>query len=61
MTDFMAALGLVFVIEGLVLAAFPDATRQAAAVMMQTPGQALRWIGVVSAAFGLALLWVVRS
>jgi hypothetical protein len=60
-TDFLAALGLVFVIEGLVLAAFPDATRQAAAVMTQAPGQALRWIGVASAVFGLAMLWVVRS
>jgi uncharacterized protein len=61
MTDFLAALGLVFVLEGLVLAAFPDATRQAAAAMTQTPGQALRWIGVTSAAFGLVMLWVVRS
>jgi hypothetical protein len=61
MTDFLAAVGLVFVIEGLVLAAFPDATRRAAAAMTQTPSQALRWIGVASAAFGLVMLWVVRS
>jgi uncharacterized protein YjeT (DUF2065 family) len=61
MTDFLAALGLVFVIEGLVFAAFPDAAKRAVAMMTQTPDQALRLVGLVSAVFGLVILWLVRG
>jgi uncharacterized protein YjeT (DUF2065 family) len=61
MTDFLAALGLVFVIEGLVFAAFPEAAKRAVAVMTQTPDQELRLVGLVSAVFGLAILWLVRG
>src|SRR5262249_18917773 len=50
MTDFLAALGLVFVIEGLVFAAFPQAAKRAVAVMTQTPDQGLRLVGLLSAA-----------
>ncbi len=61
MTDFLAALGLVFVIEGLVFAAFPEAAKSAVMAMTQTPDQGLRLVGLVSAAFGLAILWLVRG
>jgi uncharacterized protein len=61
MTDFLAALGLVFIIEGLVFAAFPHAARRAAATMMQTPDEALRLVGLLSAVFGLAVFWLVRG
>ena len=37
MTDFLAALGLVFVIEGLVFAAFPAQAKRAMASVMATP------------------------
>jgi uncharacterized protein len=61
MTDFLAALGLVFVVEGLVFAAFPEAAKRAVAVMMDTPDQGLRAVGLVSAVFGLVVLWLVRG
>ena len=61
MTDFLAALGLVFVIEGLVFAAFPQAAKRAVTVMTQTPDQGLRLIGLLSAALGLVMLWLVRG
>jgi uncharacterized protein len=61
MTDFLAALGLVFVIEGLVFAAFPQAAKRAAEVMAQTPDQGLRLVGILSAAVGLVILWLVRG
>jgi uncharacterized protein YjeT (DUF2065 family) len=61
MTDFLAALGLVFVIEGLVFAAFPQAVKHAVAVMTQTPDQGLRWVGILSAVLGLGVLWLVRG
>jgi hypothetical protein len=61
MTDFLAALGLVFVIEGLVFAAFPEAAKRAVAAMAETPDQGLRLVGLLSAVFGLVILWLVRG
>jgi uncharacterized protein len=61
MTDFIAALGLACVIEGMVLVAFPHAARRAAALMTETPDEGLRIIGLFSAVSGLVMLWLVRG
>ncbi len=61
MSDFLAALGLVFVIEGLVFAAFPEQAKRAMASVMQTPEMTLRAIGIGSAVVGLILVWLVRG
>ena len=61
MSDFLAALGLVFVIEGLVFAAFPSQTKRAMESVMETPEATLRAIGIGSAVIGLILVWLVRS
>ena len=61
MSDFLAALGLVFVIEGMIFAAFPEAAKKAMASVLQTQDMSLRLIGIGSAIVGLALVWLVRS
>jgi uncharacterized protein YjeT (DUF2065 family) len=61
MTDFLVALGLVFAIEGLVFAALPGAAKRAMASMLDTPDATLRVVGVVSAAIGILLIWLVRG
>jgi uncharacterized protein YjeT (DUF2065 family) len=61
MEDFLAALGLVFVIEGLVFAAFPAQAKRAMASVMETPEGSLRLIGLGSAVVGLILVWLVRG
>lgn len=61
MTDFLAAIGLVLVIEGLVLAAFPGRVRQALEALRVTPDQTLRVVGVCAALAGLVWLWLVRG
>ena len=61
MSDFLAALGLVFVIEGLAFAAFPEAAKRAITAMTQTPDQGLRLVGIFSAVVGMAVLWLVRG
>ncbi len=61
MLDFLAALGLVFMIEGLVFAAFPGPAKRAIASVLETPEQTLRIIGIGSAVIGLAVVWLVRS
>ncbi|WP_029353104.1 DUF2065 domain-containing protein [Bosea sp. 117] len=61
MSDLVVALGLVLVIEGLALAAFPGATRRAMATMHALPDQPLRLIGVGGAIFGLIVVWLIRG
>jgi uncharacterized protein len=61
MSDLLVALGLVFALEGLVLAAFPVAAKQAMANVMETPEGTLRIIGAASAVLGLVVVWLVRG
>jgi uncharacterized protein len=60
MEDFLAALALLFVIEGLLFAAFPNATRRAMLEAAKTPDELVRKIGLVCAVVGIAGLWLVR-
>jgi uncharacterized protein YjeT (DUF2065 family) len=60
MHDFLAALGLLLAIEGLTFAAFPGAAKRAAAAVSEAPETVLRLSGIVAAAAGLILLWLVR-
>jgi len=61
MSDLVVALGLVFALEGLVLAAFPRAAKQAMINVLDTPEATLRVIGVASALLGLVLVWLIRG
>lgn len=61
MDDFFVALGLVFVLEGLVFAAFPAFTKRAMQSVLNTPDQALRLAGLGSAIAGLILIWLLRT
>ncbi|HYV71450.1 MAG TPA: DUF2065 domain-containing protein [Pseudolabrys sp.] len=61
MSDFLAALGLVFVIEGLIFAAFPDAAKRAMTSVLETPDISLRLIGIGSALVGLIVVWLARG
>jgi len=60
MSDFLAALGLVFVIEGLIFAAFPAQGKKAIESVLTTPPATLRVIGLGSALVGLLIVWIVR-
>jgi uncharacterized protein YjeT (DUF2065 family) len=61
MSDFLAALGLVFVIEGLIFAAFPTSAKKAMTSVLETPETTLRAVGVGSAVIGVIVVWLVRS
>jgi uncharacterized protein YjeT (DUF2065 family) len=61
MRDFGAAIGLVFAIEGLLLAGFTEPMRKRMAeVARQNPGR-LRGVGLGAAVFGVAIVWVART
>jgi len=61
MADFIVALGLVFVIEGLIFAASPSSAKNAMAHVLETPDGTLRLIGIASAVIGVVLVWLVRG
>jgi uncharacterized protein len=61
MIDFLAALGLVFVIEGLIFAAFPAHAKKAMQSVVETPEMTLRVVGIGSAVIGILLVWLARS
>jgi len=61
MSDFVAALGLVFAIEGLFLAAFPGGAKRTMASVLEMPDGSLRIAGVVSALVGVLIVWLVRG
>jgi hypothetical protein len=60
-TDFLSALGLVLVLEGLAYAAFGPLLKEQMARLLALPSSTLRVAGLVAAAAGLVLLWVVRG
>lgn len=61
MTDFLSALALVLVIEGIAYAIAPGAIRHALKRMETFSDHHLRIGGVVAAALGVILVWLVRG
>lgn len=61
MNDFLAALGLAIVIEGLVYAAFPEQMKKWLAALNSQPPARVRAGALGCAAIGLILLWLVRG
>jgi uncharacterized protein len=61
MSDFLAAIGLFFAIEGIFLAAFPFAAKRAMAAALETPDARLRIAGLASALIGVVIVWLVRG
>jgi uncharacterized protein YjeT (DUF2065 family) len=57
----MVPFGLVFAIEGLLFAAFPEIAKRAMSHVLDTPDTSLRLIGVASAVIGVFVVWLVRG
>jgi uncharacterized protein YjeT (DUF2065 family) len=60
-TDFLAAIGLVLVIEGIVYSGFPGLARKLAAEVLSTPENVLRIGGLVAVAAGVGIVWLIRG
>jgi uncharacterized protein len=60
-TDFLAALALALIIEGLVYAAFPERVKTWLALLIVQPPMRIRAVALTCAAAGLVLLWAVRG
>jgi uncharacterized protein len=59
--DFLAAMGLVFVVEGLVYGGFPGLAKKLAAQVLASPENTLRIAGLASIAIGVGIVWLVRG
>jgi uncharacterized protein len=60
MRDFSAAIGLVFAIEGMLLAGFTETMRVRMAQVAKTEPQRLRVLGLATAMIGVAIVWAAR-
>ena len=61
MSEVIAALGLVLVLEGVLYALFPEFMKRLARQAIETPGDTLRVAGLISAAIGVAIVRFVRG
>ena len=59
--EFLMALGLVFVIEGLLYALVPGHLKRMLRTMQELSDDQLRMGGVSAIALGVAIVWLVRS
>lgn len=61
MADFLAAVGLLFVFEGLLYGGFPFFARKLAREASETPESTLRIAGIAALAIGVCIVWFVRG
>jgi len=61
MTDLIVGIGLVFVIEGLLYAAFPSAMRRMVEQMAELTDSNLRTAGISALAVGVFIVWLIRG
>jgi len=59
--DFLAAVGLVLVIEGLLYGGFPAFAKRMAAEATQASENLLRITGLLAIAAGVFIVWLVRG
>jgi uncharacterized protein YjeT (DUF2065 family) len=59
--SFLMALGLVFVIEGLLYALVPGQLKIMMKAMESVPDDALRMGGLAALSFGVFMVWVVKA
>jgi Uncharacterized protein conserved in bacteria len=61
MTDFLTAFALLFVIEGILYALFPNVMRRLIAEALALPEHQMRAAGLVAAVAGVGLVWLLRG
>jgi len=59
--DFLAAMGLVLVVEGLVYGGFPKLAKRLASEVLAMPEGVLRVAGLATIAIGVGIVWLVRG
>jgi len=60
-SDFLSAIGLLLVIEGVLYALFPERMKHAMLRLSDLESNWLRRIGLGAAVFGVVVVWLVRG
>ena len=61
LTDFVTALGIAFVFEGIAYALFPGRARNAFEMISKMPEDVLRYLGLGAAITGVFVVWLARG
>ena len=61
MLDFLSAIGLIFILEGLLLFSSPKRLKKILQIITISPESKIRIIGGVSVLLGIVLLWIIRK
>jgi|TARA_Y100000589_G_scaffold313465_1_gene334826 hypothetical protein len=61
MLDFLSAIGLIFILEGLLLFSSPKRLKKILQIITIYPENKIRMIGGVSVLIGIVLLWIIRK
>ena len=61
MIDFLSAIGLIFILEGLLLFSSPKRLKKILQIITIYPETKIRIIGGVSVLIGIVLLWIIRK
>ena len=61
MIDFLPAIGLIFILEGLLLFSSPKRLKKILQIITIYPESKIRVIGGVSISIGIVLLWIIRK
>ncbi|TCS60978.1 DUF2065 domain-containing protein [Varunaivibrio sulfuroxidans] len=61
MSDFLAALGLAVVIEGVLYALFPAHMKRMIVSILEMPEGKMRLVGLAMAGIGVLIVWFVRG
>ncbi|MDA4846443.1 DUF2065 domain-containing protein [Hoeflea poritis] len=61
MSDFVVAIGLFFVIEGLIYALAPSLIRRMAEELPLIPDRQLRAFGLAAVGLGVFFVWMIRG
>jgi uncharacterized protein len=61
LSDFITALGIAFVFEGIAYALFPGRARNAFEMISKMPQDTLRYLGLGAAITGVFVIWLARG
>ena len=61
MIDLLSAIGLIFILEGLLLFSSPKRLKKILQIITIYPESKIRIIGGVSVLLGIVLLWIIRK
>lgn len=61
LSDFLTALGIAFVLEGVIYALFPSRARAIWEMISAMPESSLRAIGLAAAFAGVFIVWLARG